>query len=191
VIDPFRFMATEYLRRELNRNIQVVYFYYQFQDALKQSAEEVLACLLKQLLEPLKQLPSCLESQYQVFTNSSEPPARPDLTALIELFLQSSKHFDRVFVMIDAFDECGQVGRQPEKIVLALQSLSNSGIKIFITTQPHLLGDLRSDSSTILEIRADETDIERYIRSNLPSRVSKELEDDIVSTICVKSDGMY
>ena len=184
-------MATEYLRRELNGNIQVVYFYYQFQDALKQSAEEVLACLLKQLLEPLENLPSCLESQYQAFANSSEPPASPDLTSLIEFFIQCSKHFDRVFAMVDAFDECSQVGRQPEKIISALQALSDSGVKMFITTQPHLLGDLISDSSITLQIRADETDIERYVRSNLPRRVSKELEDDIVSTICAESDGMY
>ena len=94
--------------------------------------------------------------------------------------------------MIDAFDECGQIDRQREKIVSALQSLSESAVKVFVTTQPHLLHDLTLEhSSTTLEIRADKTDIEKYVRSNLPKRVSKQLENDIISTICEESDGMY
>jgi hypothetical protein len=187
----FSFVATEYLRRTLQGNVRVVYFYYQFQDRFKQSTEEVLACLLKQLVLAVDPLPSCLLSQYQNFTNSHEPLARPDLSCLLDLFLQCSSYFDRVFVMIDAFDECGQIERQREKIVSALRSLSES-LKVFITTQPHLLGDLTSEhSSTTLQIRADKTDIEKYVRSNLPKRVSKQLENDIITTICAESDGMY
>jgi hypothetical protein len=185
-------VATEYLRRELKGNVRVVYFYYQFQDALKQTTEEVLASLLKQLVLSVDPLPRCLESHYQNFITSHEPPARPDLATLTDLFMQCTKQFERVFVMIDAFDECGQIERQREKIVSVLQSLSESAVKVFVTTQPHLLDNLTSKHpSTRLKIRAEKTDIQKYVKSHLSKEVSKQLENDIIKTICTESDGMY
>jgi GTP-binding protein EngB required for normal cell division len=132
----------------------------------------------------------CIQRFYENLQVDPQIP-RPGWETLLEAFIESSKQFDRVFVMLDAFDECGQNDKEREKIVEMIQKLDNARINVFVTAHTHSLQTLKCTKSTGVEIRAHPEDIQYYIEANLPDSVNEELKLKIVKAISEKVDGLY
>lgn len=82
-----------------------------------------------------------------------------------------------------------------EKILSIVEKFNEREIRVYITTQPHLLKDLTAkpplDRVVIRKIRASERDIEDYVRKNLPTKeINEDLRTEIATKISSESDGM-
>lgn len=168
--------------------VNPLYIFFDYKDAHIQTAEKVIASLLKQLLFPFDTLPSALEAMYD---KSKTGSPRPVLSDLVQLFITCSSRLPAV-VLFDAFDECGNQRRIISELVVPLHK---SGIRVCITTRPHVLQDLKHtfDSATIMEIRAQREDIETYLAHQLEQsqRLNATFKADIIRKLSNHADGMY
>jgi hypothetical protein len=105
--------------------------------------------------------------------------------------------YSRVFIIIDALDEC-QASHNCRKLLLSevLCLQAKCGVNLFATSRfiPEITEHFQGSIS--LEIRASEHDVRRYVdghMSYLPSFVgrSPELQEDIKTGIVKAVDGMY
>jgi hypothetical protein len=96
-----------------------------------------------------------------------------------------------VFVVLDAFDECL---KWREEIVSIVGQLYDSGVRVYITTQPHLLDHLLVkplQGAVRQEISASESDIKDYVEKNLQPGLDKKLKGETIRTVFSGVDGMY
>lgn len=96
-------------------------------------------------------------------------------------------------MIIDAFDECLD-GEEQEKLIQHLRQIHGFGIRLLVTTRPHMKDDLGKalPTASFLEVSADESDVEMYLRSKLRHhKFRPKLKDDIVQAIKPAAAGMY
>jgi len=166
-----------------------VYFNYkqvadqQSTQGKQQTADQVIASLLKQLLQH-KELPRELEDAYDKWIEHGQRN-RPDGNFIAGLIEKFSKEFIACFIVFDAFDECAEQERGV--VVTYLQQFVNSGIKVYVTTRLHLrefLIETIGTSANLVEIKADPVDIEKFVTESLKDRrMNEALKADVLRVI--------
>jgi hypothetical protein len=184
------FFAIQYLEQSLRltHTRRITHFYFDY--SVKKSAVDVLASLLKQLASPLRNIPSCLQPLYRNFKPDGP---RPDKAKLLQLFGDCAEEYPELFVFLDAFDECDPTLRWD--IVWIIKHLHERRIKVWVTTQPRHLDELRMeglDDAIESKVKAQETDVTRYLSGRLKNvKGDNELKAEIIRTISSGVDGMY
>jgi hypothetical protein len=130
-----------------------------------------------------------------VYNKLHIPREEPPLSVLIDLFKTCARELSAVAVILDAFDEC-DVDERGRIVSELLPPLSESGVKVYITTRHHLLDPLKLEfeSSTFLEIKANKDDIENYLMQQIKhrwNRLPPDFKMEITRTISERADGMY
>ena len=104
-----------------------------------------------------------------------------------------AKSFDDLYLIIDALDECSTEVR-----TVLIRELKVLPSKLLVTTRP-IDGIIRQfDGSSIVQIRASDDDLHKYILSRLENsgrlsallRGNDALADDIRQRIIAKANGM-
>lgn len=173
--------------------VGVAYVYCNFRRHDEQKAGDLIASLLKQLTQSQPSLPACVESLY-IKHKSRTRPSFDDLSKALRAV---AILYSRVFIIIDALDECSTLDGCRERFlteILALQA--KCGTSMFATSRyiPEITE--KFNNSISLEIRACPGDIRRYMDNNicrLPSFISRntDLKEEIKSGIVKAVDGMY
>jgi Cdc6-like AAA superfamily ATPase len=116
-----------------NRTVGIAYVYCNFRRQDEQTAKELLESLVKQLLQGLSDFPENVKSFHEKHRKNK---SRPSLEEISSTLLSITKLYSRVFILIDALDECrtsdGSRTRLLEE-VFGLQA--QSGINIFATSR--------------------------------------------------------
>ena len=157
----------------IDENVVVAYFYFDYYEQSHiaqnyQLDDGMIAILLKQLafkhLVLSKRLPGPVLDFHQKMTRQQRPPKHEDLQ---EALLLTCSEFDRVFIVIDALDECNK--SQKSAVLRALSKLCQcSPVSMFITSRPHA-----EDISRVFKkshkkvIEAEPSDIEKYVHDKL------------------------
>ncbi|KIJ43788.1 hypothetical protein M422DRAFT_252680 [Sphaerobolus stellatus SS14] len=123
---------------------------------------------------------------------SSKTLPQKELQALLIAQLHHHHHHHhKGFIIIDAFDEISQTGVQKD----LLQIISESGVKVLVTSRPHIM-NLKADA--ILKITAAPDDIRTFIEAQLEindiSRLrgkAPDLKDIIITGVQKKSSGIF
>ena len=105
--------------------------------------------------------------------------------------------YSRVFVVVDALDECQVSDDCRKKFLSKLFNLqTNCAANIFVTSRfiPEIVDQFKTSVS--LEIRASTEDVARYLEGHigqLPSFVqrNRQLQEEIKVEISEAVDGMY
>jgi hypothetical protein len=174
------------------------YLYCNFRRQDEQRVEELVANLVKQLASGLPTLPEALKTLYGRY--SSKEGAAPLLRELAEALRSVVSLYEgRVFIVVDALDECRLSDSCRSNLLstlLGLQSGSGSKVNIFVTSRPGI-SDIaeRFAGHPSLEILASRQDIERYLEGHMGElhRVVKSGQDlrrEIITTIVDAVDGM-
>jgi hypothetical protein len=147
-----------------NKSVGIAYLYYNFRRQHEQKVEDLLTSLLKQLTQGRSSLPDTIKSLYD-----SHQAKRTLSFDEISRALQSVvSMYSRVFIVIDALDEC-QVSRNCRKtFLLELFSLqAKCRANLFATSRliPEITDNFKGSIS--LEIRASEHDIGRYVDGHI------------------------
>lgn len=177
-----------------NKSIGIAYLYCNFRRLDEQKADALLASVLKQLAECQPSFPSNLKDLYD---RHKTKRTRPSLDEISRSLQAVAALYSRVFVVIDALDEC-QVSHSCRTTFLSdLFSLqAKCGINLFVTSR-YIPGIMeRFQGSISLEIRASECDVRRYVDSHisdLPSFIgrSPDLQEEVKTEIAKAVDGMY
>lgn len=118
---------------------------------------------------------------------------RPTSGELSSLLQAEARNFSKLFIVIDALDECPSVDDMTSKFLLELQKTSPH---LLVTSRPHLKSVIEQflPNAIRLEIRAHDEDIKRYLdeqfRKKHVLRLLVKDTKEIIKKITEKAEGM-
>ncbi|RYP09021.1 hypothetical protein DL764_001517 [Monosporascus ibericus] len=177
-----------------DKNIAVAFLYCNFRREDDQKAEHLLGSLLKQLAQGRSPLPESVASLYDSHENKRTRPSFDETTRALQ---SVAALYSRVFIVIDALDECQTTDGCRTRLLSELFSLqAKYGTNLFTTSRFIPEVTEMFSKSTSLEIRASVEDVGRYVDghiSHLPSFVGRnpELQEEIKTGIVKAIDGMF
>ncbi len=171
--------------------IGVAYIYCNFRRWDEQKPIDMLTSLLKQLSQGRSSLPSQVKVLHGQHKKKRTRPSIEEISRVLQLV---AAMYSRVFVVIDALDEC-QVSEDCRNRFLTeiFELQSESGANIFASSRfiPEITD--RFKGSAILEIRAHDEDVRRYLDGRISQSGQKLLQayrEEIGTEILRVVDGM-
>ncbi len=170
--------------------IAVLYCSYRMRD--EQKKEKLMGALLRQLVTPKH---SALEVLQALVEQCKAEGRRPTFDELSKLIQHVFNAYTKVYVIIDALDECASVEWSPLMAELQRLQAMLPAVRLMVTFRPQI--DVKNNFLAVskLEIRADDGDLERYIDNNI-MHLSKyvvenpTLKKDVIQGIIKAADGM-
>ncbi|PBK62710.1 hypothetical protein ARMSODRAFT_980545 [Armillaria solidipes] len=193
----------DHLKKRVTSDEIVLFAFADFQDVRSTDVTVLLRTLLAQLLDHCKpeyfvKNQDFAELEKAMQRHHADPPKL--LQYLIELLGKARAPWKRVFIVIDALDECAQTSRRES--IAAIRKLVSVGSKLSILVTSRAEQDIMDVLSRVPTISlVDETqrvkdDIRRFIdfqmnSSYLPlARLPEAVRTRISSTLLEKANGM-
>ncbi|KAJ4248105.1 hypothetical protein NW762_012875 [Fusarium torreyae] len=172
----------------------LAYLYCDYQRKSEQTLEHFVASLLKQLAAGLPLFPDALRQLRLEYKNKSNRPSLHECQRTLQTI---AKDFKRIFIVIDALDECLNDNYCLPRLLSDIFDLQRScGVNIFATSRPltHIVNKFQNVQ--FLEIRAREDDIRAYLTNRMPEfadfvQKSPHLQELIKDGICRAVSGMF
>lgn len=181
-----------YSRFHDDASVGIAYLFCDYQRHHEQTAEDLVANILKQLAQKQKPISEQLHALYARYSNLQK---RPTVDELVKVIHSIRSVYSRVLVIIDALDECQETDGNRALLLSTILRLQADGANIFLTSRfdSDVLEILSGSIS--LEIRARDEDVHDYLTGRIdhlsPFVLRKpDLQDNIRSTICQSADGM-
>jgi len=123
---------------------------------------------------------------------------RPLLADLMAMLVTAIAALPRVFICVDALDEC-----LPNYLPMILQSLADivresPGTRIFLTGRPHVAGAIQKTftKAITIPITPNEDDISNYVvmrlgRDDVPEAMDDNLRAEIMRIVLEKMSNVY
>ena len=175
-------------------NVGIAYLYCNFRRQQEQKPADLFASLLKQLVQEQPSVPESIKGLYMCHKNRRTRPLPDEILKALPSVIRD---YSRTFIIIDALDEC-QVSDGVRRILLSeiFNLQAKTAVSIFVTSRfiPEI--EREFERGLLLEIRASDEDVQRYLDSHmfqLPSFVSNnlDLKEEIKTAIVNAVDGMY
>lgn len=186
----------EYLRNELGHNGGVAVMYCDHKEREIQSPVNLMAGLWRQLVRGR----SITSAVKELYIRHREPGTRPSLDEVMGVLRSEINGYtmSKVFLIIDALDECPQGENIQQTLLTALQEVQPT-IHLMFTSRPHVNIATKFPKIIPLDIRTNNDDMESYIVArmakdhDLPDLLEghADLQEDIKRTIVNNSSGMY
>ncbi|KAH8726741.1 hypothetical protein GQ44DRAFT_613477, partial [Phaeosphaeriaceae sp. PMI808] len=179
-------------KNEQTPNVGVVYIYCNYQRQADQSTSILLAAMLKQLVQDR---PSIAEPVSILYDKHRPRATRPTLEEMLSTLRTVLANYSRVYVVVDALDECLQQDRR--QLLKTLRDLqSNASLCLMATAR--FIPDIVEEFTEMpkLEVRAGDADVKRYVVGQigrLPRCIQRDdnlqvlIQDKIVEAV----DGMF
>ncbi|KAK6514351.1 hypothetical protein TWF506_008747 [Arthrobotrys conoides] len=168
------------------------YIYCNFKETNQQKIEHFLSSLLKQLAQTHTPLPDAVRDIYNKHNSRGTAP----LGEIIKTLHTVAATYSKVYIIVDALDECQEDDDCRTNLISALLELYNrgDGIKLFITSRP--IPDIEREflGSLSKTIRARDEDVRKYLLEKVyKSKNTKirECGDIVVMKILEAVDGMF
>lgn len=145
-------------------SVGIAYIYFNFWQQGETTPEELFASLLRQLAQRQSPLPESLRC---LFDDHKKKQTRPSWNGILDVFHSVIGAYSRVFVAVDAVDECPASGHCRMAFVEALLDLRAHGVNIFATSRfvPEITSKFDEDSW--LEIRANGEDVAKFVDAQI------------------------
>ena len=157
----------------------------------------ILGSLVRQVVSGMEKVPEEITRAFeeQKLANAGRGPQLPDIVKMLQSITSSL----RVFVCIDALDECAAANRV--KLLNSLQKILESSphTRIFIIARPHVWGEIeRRLAGQVISVSVgpSKNDVIEYLRLRLdedetPEAMNESLEADILEKISENMSEMY
>ena len=168
--------------------VAIAFLYCDYKMQNQQTLEDLLSSVLAQLTAGVAVLPPQANTILQ-------RRSRPTESEILEMLQIVAKEYSKIFILVDALDECGDTVRG--KMLKHLFSLQSQSFTSIFATSRHLPDiEKHFNGAPSLVIRAAEDDIRQYLESQLSqmsSRVFQKsaLQAEIVTQISDTVDGMF
>jgi len=175
----------------------LVYFFCDYKSVLKQSPQNIMASLVRQLARQHQTSYDKAASYHRNQTLNAEwsPPPTEELC---NLFAEMCESFKDVMVVVDGIDECGKDQGKAAEVLCGLKSHSQN-VKVLLLSreEPDIQHQLRSFQS--MSIAAQNKDLRLYVAAEIEKRIqSKELQirdvslkKEIMDTLITGAAGMF
>jgi hypothetical protein len=186
-------IVINHLQRSFPSNeVAILYIYCAYNAQYK--AKELVAALLRQLVHRLTTLPEAVKDLHKRHTQIQTSPTREELTQVLG---SVASGFSRVFVVIDALDECREEDNTRTEFLDSIKKIKQFA-NMLVTSRhiPAIKEEFKGELQE--EIRATDEDITTYIKAKVKEKSSlsayisakPSLQADIVSKIVSKVNGM-
>ena len=176
------------------KNVATACIYCDYKAKGEQTAPNLLASLLKQIVQDCSTLSGNLKPLYDDYNKRKSHPAPEDVSIALQSEIAT---FSRMFIVVDALDECTEEGSTRADLLDELRSLPNK-VNLMVTSRniPAIKREFEGVKS--LEIHATDADVVRYITSRLQRehrlarhvKADPVLHDTVVNAILDKAKGM-
>jgi Cdc6-like AAA superfamily ATPase len=176
-------------------NIGIAYLYCNYRQQQEQNAEDLISSLLKQLAQEQLSVPEVIKNLHE---RHRIKRTRPSFDEIVKALHFTIGLYSRVFIIIDALDECHVSNQGCNRFLSAVFGLqAQTQINLYATSRfvPEITSQFERCMSK--EIRAKDDDVLRYINGRIPqllrSRISKylDLQNAIRRQLVEAVDGMY
>ena len=176
-------------KQAMEENAAVACFYFDFAPQDDQSPAAVLGSVLKQVVRGLGKVP---EGIVKTFRNRERVVGGPKLVLSdIVGFLRDITSTRSTFICIDALDQCPS--RHREKLLSSLNQILRrcSGIRLFMTGRPHIVGEVEihlGGRAATRSITLIKNDVITFLRAKLRedtmlNAMDESLEEEIMRNI--------
>ncbi|KAL6697324.1 hypothetical protein J3F84DRAFT_394022 [Trichoderma pleuroticola] len=194
-------MVVNHLFERFNNDTTVglAYLYCNFRRHDEQKLHDLLLSLVKQLALGQNSLPQDAKEMFDKYKTKNQRPSLDDTKKLLGCMADS---YLRVFILVDALDECqGSDGCRANLVADMFFLQNKSRVNIFATSRliPEIME--KFEACKRMEIRASEDDVRRYLHGqldggnmeHLPSLIKQKpgLKDEIIKGIADAVDGMF
>ena len=170
----------------------IAYVYCNFQRQSEQKAEDLIESLLKQLSQSLPSLPKYVSDLYDRFQKDRIRPSFAEISQALNTVAASYK---RVFIIIDALDECSSSGSSRTRFLEEIFDLqAKCGANTFATSRN--IGEISTlfAPDSFFPISAKDEDVEEYLDVRLARLDAEILDKHFLDKIKVQvlgaADGM-
>lgn len=177
----------------LNEEVGIAYLYCSYKRKLEQTSLDLLGSLTLQLAQKLPGISLELDELYKKHVDKK---SRPKLEEVLGLLRAEVARFSKVFVVVDALDECASSHDTRDVLASSLHDLaSKSKVNVLITSRPIPRVTSAFEDCHHLEIRAEVDDVKAYVQGNItrmPKFVmrNEELQETIINAVAKAVDGM-
>ena len=194
MVDSSRSLVVDRLRDAFStQNVAVAHLYFDYRVQDYQSSENMLASLLKQLAIPKAELPNPVLELYQRLISQQKRPKQQELE---QALLSTCQVYDRVFIVIDALDECDPKSHR-KAFLKALGTIrTKSSSNIFITSRSYP-DDIRKtlEGAPQIIIGAHDDDLRRYIEREIDNSdnmdvIDEELRKEVIMVVSQAAQKM-
>lgn len=187
----------EFLETDLPvQSVALAFVYCNHKEKFSQTIEYFVGAIVRQLVEHKAVIPESVRTIYQKHRGKE---TNPTLAEYLDLLLLLARECSEVYIVIDALDECVDKGGQPiwNDLIIKLQA---SMINLHLLCTSRDIHDTAGIfmNSTVIPIRATETDIRTYVGGQLQSknvllefcRQDPTFQEDILQAVVSKAEGM-
>lgn len=135
-----------------------------------------------------------IRNLYDAHVNKKTSPTPTELLGALKSEIGA---FSKVFIIVDALDECSEDNNRRANLLDALLSLPKN-VKLLVTSRPLPTIEIDLEGIARLDIRADDKDVRMYVKGRIPreKRLARHIGKDpdlgetLVETIVNSAKGM-
>lgn len=158
--------------------VGIAYNYYNFNRQHQQTADKLMASFLRQLCFSQSSVPGAVKSLYDKHTDKErDKNTQPSLEEIVKTLQSVVKPFSRVFIAIDALDEC-QIQERALFLSALFKVQVGANVNIFATSRPILKIEKMFQGCIALDVVASREDIYKYIDGHM-SILPKFVRDNV------------
>jgi ankyrin repeat domain-containing protein 50 len=147
---------------------------------------------LQQLVQRKRAVSDEIASLYRCHI---EEGTRPTLNTWSELLQLEVRRLSKIFIIVDALDECLESTR--DSFLVEIQKLQPS-IHLLVTSRHNITIEPEFKRAARVEIRASDEDVKKYLKDRIESerqlvrqvRKNPALQETVISTIMENAKGM-
>jgi len=179
------------------KNITVACFYFDLAAQKEQSPTDMLGALLRQAVNGLTEIPREVVEMY--YNHKKVAGGRgPQLSEILKM-LQIVSTLQRMFICVDALDEC--VAEHRQVILESLREILKKSpeTRLFLTGRSYIRGEVQlllAETVTFMDIKPNKGDVITFILAKLEKDTSKgamntSLKGDILTKVPEMFSEMY
>jgi hypothetical protein len=186
-------IAIDHVRTIRCDDVGVAYLFCNYKAQADQSALRLLAALLKQLVQSRPDMVAPVTHMYEHHSNQK---SRPSLDDVFRALQSVCSNYAAVHIVVDALDECADKDGERGRLIDKLRELqARTDARLMCTSRfiPEITQ--KFTSNPILEVRASEEDVRRFVAgqiTRLPKCIQRddELKRAVQNKIVEAVDGM-
>jgi hypothetical protein len=173
---------------EEDDSVATAFIYCNHKEQAEQTVSNLVATLLKQIVQDRRAISDQVKSLYE---RRHRREGRPTLDQLTEVLISEIQTYSKVFIVVDAWDECREDNETRTLLLEVLRSLPRQ-VNLMVTSRNIQSIGRHFEGAKRLHIRARDDDLRVYIEGRIASgpRHLKNLQEAIVNKIVENAKGM-
>ena len=188
-------ITVDHLQRAFHqKTVPVTYIYCDYKRQDEQTPANLIASILKQLLQHCDSIPESVRRSHRHHVNSV---TRPALSEVHDMLTNEFAYFSQIYIVVDALDELTASGQVRQILLATLRSLQKAGNVHLIMTSRFIPPEFHQfQDFMLLEICASDDDVRRYVYGHMGDLAmsvqgNPKLQETIVKSIVDAVDGMF